>query len=187
VLPEIPESANVAEKKILDHMSLLMEHLAFEEGTLELAMKSFINADMTVDGELRVGRLLDHWRTEEGIPELMEILSRLLRGIGTLKPGSEGGAYWISIGVRFGPQTDAEMGDLAEMYKRYRGMFQVASYPLDASKPGGVQNAIVAFGSIVRSLMEKKGLPPAVVFVRYTWMPDGSRPGRFEGEKGGGK
>jgi hypothetical protein len=168
-------------------MGLLLEHLAEKFPELELGMKSFINADGSVDGELRVGGLPDFWRTEEGIPELMEVLSNMLASIGRLRPSKEGGGYFISIGVRFGPQNDAEMGDLAEMYKRYRGMFQVASYPLDASRPGGLQNAIVAFGSIVRSLMERRGLPPAVVFIRYTWDPAGKRPGRFEGERGGGR
>ncbi len=52
---------------------------------------------------------------------------------------------------------------------------------------GGIANAIVAFEMIVKSLMDKRDIPPAVVFVRYTWTPDGSRPGRYEGEKGGGK
>ena len=53
----------------------------------------------------------------------MTFLSRVLNAVGVLVPGDEGGNYWISVGVRFGPQTDAERGDLAEMYKRYRGMF----------------------------------------------------------------
>ena len=164
-----------------------MDAVAVAVGDLELGLRTFINADLTVDGELRVSQLPDDWRTPEGIPEVMAILSQILRQIGLLVPGDEGGAYWISIGIRFGPQNDSEVGDLAEMYKRYRGMFQVASYPTDASMTSGGQNAIVAFGAIVRSLMEKRGLPPAVIFVRVTWTPDGTRPGQFKGEKGGGK
>lgn len=171
----------------MDHLGLVMDHLAEAEPSLELALKAFINSDGSVDGETRVGALLDHWRTEDGFPELLEIISRVLRAVGTLKPGKEGGAYFISLGVRFGPQTDAEMGDLAEMYKRYRGLFQVASYPVDASFAGGVQNAVVAFRTIVRSLMEKRGMPPSAVLIRITWTPDGVRPGRYEGEKGGGR
>ena len=168
-------------------MAALIVQMDLRRPGLELSLKTFINVDGTVDGEIRIADLPDDWRSEEGIPELMEFLSQILRAAGTLTPGIEQGAYWVSIGVRFGPQNDAEVGDLAEMYKRYRGMFQVASYPLDASSVSGLQNAIVAFGMIVRSLMEKRGLPPAVVFIRYTWMPDGSRPGRFTGEKGGGR
>jgi hypothetical protein len=160
--------------------------LASGHGELALAVKSFINSDGTVDGEIRIGELLEYWRTAEGIPDLMAFLSSVLTAVGTLVPAGEGGRYWISIGVRFGPQTDAERGDLAEMYKRYRGMFQVASYALDLGLRGGIANAIIAFEMIVKSLMEKRGLPPAVVFVRYTWTPDSARPGRYEGEKGGG-
>jgi hypothetical protein len=164
-----------------------MDAVAAAVDGLELGLRTFINADLTVDGELRMAMLPDDWRTPEGIPEVMELLSQILRRLGTLTAGDEGGAYFISIGVRFGPQNDSEVGDLAEMYKRYRGMFQVASYPTMAGEAAGQQNAIVAFGSIVRALMDKRGLPPAVIFVRVTWTPDGSRPGRFGGEKGGGR
>jgi hypothetical protein len=168
-------------------MTTVMNRIAAESPELSLTLKSFINIDMTVDGEIRIGELPELWRTEEGFPELMAFLSRVLTAVGVLVPGKEGGRYWISIGVRFGPQTDAERGDLAEMYKRYRGMFQVASYSLDLGMRGGIANAIVAFEMIIQALMEKRGIPPAIVFIRYTWTPDGSRPGRFEGEKGGGK
>lgn len=161
-----------------------MDSVARFVADVDLGLRTFINADLTVDGELRISQLPDDWRTPEGIPEVMALLSSILRDIGVLVPNDEGGAYWISIGVRFGPQNDAEVGDLAEMYKRYRGMFQVASYPTDAGAVSGAQNAIVAFGAIVRSLMDKRGLPPAVVFVRITWTPDGTRPHRYGGEKG---
>lgn len=161
-----------------------MEILGREVEGLDLGLKSFINMDRTVDGEIRIGNLLEEWRTIEGIPSLMELLSTILRRVGVLQPGEEGGAYWISIGIRFGPQNDADVGDLAEIYKRFRGMFQVSSYATDASDRSGFQNAIVAFGTIVRSMMANRGLPPAVVFLRYTWTPDGNRPGRYEGEKG---
>jgi hypothetical protein len=162
-----------------------MDAIAMSVPGVDLGLKTFINVDHTVDGEIRISDIPEDWRTEEGIPEVMALLSQILRQLGVIAPGEEGGAYWISIGVRFGPQNDAEVGDLAELYKRYRGMFQIASYPTDAGQRSGEQNAIVAFGHIVRSLMERRGLPPAVVFVRLTWMPDGNRPGHFKGEKGG--
>ena len=148
-------------------------------------MKTFVNADGTVYGEVRLSDLPEEWRGGDDLVGLMAFLSDVLTGVGLLVAGAEGGGYWISIGVRFGAQTDAERGDLAEMYKRYRGMFQVASYALDLSRQGSIGNAIVAFEMIVRSLMEKRGLPISVVFVRYTWTPDGVRPSRYEGERGG--
>lgn len=168
-------------------MELVVGNIQAQGLDLTLALKTFINVDMTVDGEVRIGELPELWRTEEGLTDLMAFLSRVLKAAGTLVPGDEGGRYWISVGVRFGPQTDAERGDLAEMYKRYRGMFQVASYSLDLGMKGGIMNAIIAFEMIVKSLMEKRGIPPAVVFVRYTWTPDGTRPGRYDMEKGGGR
>lgn len=183
----LPATSEAAEKNIQEFLGHFMDGIVIEVPTLDINIKTFINSDLTVDGETRMANLPEDWRTEEGIPMMMEILSRVLGRLGLVMPGDEGGAYWISIGVRFGPQSDAELGDLAEMYKRFRGMVQVSSYPTSLSIPSGAQNAIVAFGSITRAFMTKHGLPPAVVFVRVTWMPDGSRPGQYEGEKGGGR
>jgi len=166
-------------------MQAVIVQIQSESFGLTLGMKSFVNVDMTVDGEVRIGDLPEEWRSGDELVELMAFLSRVLSAVGLIVPGAEGGRYWISIGLRFGAQTDAEKGDLAEMYKRYRGMFQVASYALDLSMRGSLGNAIVAFEMIARSLMEKRGLPISVVFIRYTWTPDGQRPGRYEGERGG--
>lgn len=151
---------------------------------LEAGMKTFINSDGSVDGEVRIGGLPDDWRVPEGLVYLKEFLAGLLNKLGPLVPGDEGGQYWISIGVRFGPSNDAEIGELAELYKRHRGLFQVASYALDLSIPGAAVNAVVAIGDIIRAIMEKRGLPPTVVFVRITWTPDGVRPHRYAGESG---
>jgi hypothetical protein len=154
---------------------------------LETGLKTFINADGSVDGEIRIAGLPDEWRVPEGVPKLAEFASQMLRAVGTLAAGEEGGAYWISIGVRFGPQNETEIGDLAEMYKRHRGLFQVAAHATEASLISGLMNNVVAMESIVKALMEKRGLPPAVIFIRFTWTPDGSRPERYEGERGDGR
>lgn len=154
---------------------------------LELSIRSFINADGSVDAELRAGNLPDEWREEDGTPALMAFFSQLLRVAGTLEPGPELGRYWISIGVRFGPQNESEVGELAELYKRHRGMFQVASHALQADMKSGLQNAVVSIGTIIKSLQSKRGLIPSVVFIRITWLPVAdTRPHRYEGEKGGG-
>ncbi len=150
-------------------------------------LKTFINADGTVDGELRLGNLPEEFRTEDGIVVLEKILSQTFRKVGVIEIGDEGGGYFISLGVRFGPQNDAEIGELAEMYKRHRGLFQVAAYPTMATEAAGLQNNVVGMGAIAKSLMSKRGILPSVIIVRFTWTPDGTRPERYQGEKGGGR
>lgn len=131
-----------------------------------------------------MGSLPDDWRTLEGLVLLKEFLSTLLRNAGELAPGLEGGRYWVSIGVRFGPSNDTEIGNMAELYKRHRGLFQVASYALDAGIPSAGQNAVVAIGDISKAIIERRAMPPSAIFIRYTWTPNGVRPHRYEGESG---
>lgn len=147
-------------------------------------MKTFINADGSVDGEVRIGGLPDDWCVPEGLVYLKEFLAGLLNKLGPLVPGDEGGRYWISLGVRFGPSNDADIGKLAELYKRHRGLLQVASYALDLSIQGATVNAVVAIGDIIKAIMARHSLPPSVILVRVTWTPDGVRPHRYEGESG---
>lgn len=181
---EISPASLLADVAIQRYLAAVMEAMIWSGA--DLGLKSFINQDQTVDGEVRASGLPEEWRTEEGRAELEEFLSDAMTEGGVLVPGEEQGGYWLSVGVRFGPQTDAEVGDLAEMYKRFRGLFQVATYPVDASLRAALGNAVVGVGLMIKSLIEKRGLPPSVVFVRVTWTPTGERPSRFEGEKGGG-
>jgi len=116
------------------------------------------------------------------------VLSSAFRAVVLFDPRpSMGGAFWLSIAVRFGPQNEAEIGELAKLYKRYRGLFQIGTYPTPAWAEGAVQLALVedAVGlrAMVRSLLEKRGLPPAAILIRFVWTPDASRPGHYEGEK----
>ena len=181
---KISPASLLADAAIQRYLAAVMEAMIWSGA--DLGLKSFINQDGTVDGEVRASGLPEEWRTEEGRAELEEFLSDAMTEGGVLVPGEEQGGYWLSVGVRFGPQTDAEVGDLAEMYKRFRGLFQVATYPVDASLRAALGNAVVGVGLMIKSLIEKRGLPPSVVFVRVTWTPTGERPSRYEGEKGGG-
>lgn len=181
---KISDAAFIANDRISAHLASLLEGVVAAQLGLDTGVKSFINQDGSVDGEVRIGNLPDDWRVPDGLPQLKEFLSTLLRQVGDLKPGPEGGAYWISIGVRFGPNNESEIGELAELYKRHRGLFQVASYALDASIQSAAQNAVVAIGEIVKAIMTRRGLPPSVIFIRYTWTPDGVRPHRYTGESG---
>lgn len=182
--PPISPNAFIAEAAVQQYLGSFLDAVASSPVGLSAGMKTFVNSDGSVDGEVRIGDLPDDWRVPEGVPLLMEFLSGILRQLGTLVPGEEGGRYWISIGVRFGPSNEAEIGELAELYKRHRGLFQVASYALDLGIPGAPINAVVAIGEIIRAIMNRRGYPPTVIFVRVTWTPDGSRPSRFKGESG---
>lgn len=184
--PEISPQAYEAESKVVSYLGSLLEGVVEVGFGLDAGMKTFINADGSVDGEIRMGGLPDEWRVPDGVVLLMEFLSGLLGRLGSLEPGEEGGRYWVSIGVRFGPSNESEIGELAELYKRHRGLFQVASYALDLGVPGAGQNAVVAIGEIIRSIMNRRGMPPTALFVRVTWTPDGVRPHRYSGESGKG-
>jgi len=166
-----------------------MELMGADVPTLELGLKTFINADGSVDGELRLSNLPESWRdgSEEGAVAIEEFLARMLREVGTLAGLGTGDAFWISIGVRFGPQNDSELGDLAELYKRFRGLLQVAAHATEASYLSGMMNNVLSIGVIIKNLIEKRGLPPTVIFIRFTWTPDGVRPSRYEGERGEGR
>lgn len=168
-------------------LGAILEAIVSSGFGLSAGMKTFINGDGTVDGEVRIGDLPDDWRVEEGVVLLKEFLSTILRQVGDMVPGEEGGRYWISIGVRFGPSNETEIGVLAELYKRHRGLFQVVSYSLDAGIPSAPQNAVVAIGDIIKAIMVKRSMPPTAIIIRYTWTPDGVRPSRFAGESGKGE
>ncbi len=149
---------------------------------LDVSIKTFINQDGTVDGEIRIADLPDDWRSStEGLVNLNAFLVDVMSMVG---PITEEGSYWVAFGVRFGPSTEAEAGDLAELYKRFRGLFQAATHSTPAdSLPSIKTNITNGLVVIVRALMEKRGLPPAVVFIRFTYSPNAHRPQRYEGER----
>ena len=158
--------------------------LGVAPGELSLGIKSFVNLDGTVDAEIRISELPYLWQTEEGRVSMTEFLSNVLRKAGILSPGKEAGGYYISIGIRFGRTGNVE--DLAELYKRYRGLFQVAAFPTSMHLISGIMNNVVSISVITDSLRKKRGLPPAVIFLRVTWTPTGQRPERYLGERGSG-
>jgi hypothetical protein len=164
-----------------------METVAAEAGLgLSIDIKSFVNRDGTVDAELRLSELPDEWKLEDGGPLISEFLSQIFELLGVIKGTEDGGRFWVSVGFRFGPSNEAEIGELVELYKRHRGLFQIASYPVSAEFASGLQNAVAASGTMATTLGERRGLYPAVVIVRLTWMPSGQNPSRYKGEKGGG-
>lgn len=185
---------------IQERLISLSQSILLLEPTLDVGIQTFINADGTVDGELRIRGLPDYWRELDGFPELIATLSNALYTFRVFdrKP-SFGGSFWFSIGVRFGAQNEAELGQLAELYKKSKGMFQIGTSPVRADHITPMQICLVddkrGLRGMITALFEKRGLPPTNILMRFTWGPDwhpdqpGKRPGHYAGEKGekGGK
>ena len=153
------------------------------------ALKSFVNSDGTVDGELRVEELPEELREEGNLPEISALLSEVFR---SFRPFPEsppmGGKFWVSFGMRFGPQNEVELGQLAKLYKKFRGLLQVGTYPAPAWHPTPIQLAIApGLKTVIEGVASRQGFPPSVLLIRFTWTLDGKRPGHWEGEGGGRK
>lgn len=183
--PSFMPQAMAAEGLILEKLGRLQEILEFMERGLDMTVKSFVNTDATVDGELRMRNLPAIWRTVKGMPELQAVLSEAIRGMGAFpaKP-SMGGAFWVSFGVRFGPKNKREIEDMAKFYKRFRGLLQVGAHHTSAQTLSTILNNVLAIKFLVERLWARRDLPPVQLLVRVVWTPRGDRPGRFKGEEG---
>jgi hypothetical protein len=146
-----------------------------------------------VDGELRINRLPDRWRMPRGLSELIAALSSAFQTFPVFeKEPSFGGGFWATFGVRFGPQNETEVGEMADLYKRFRGLFQIGTYPTPAWNSGPIQMTItddkVGLRSMIRSLEAKRGIPPSSILIRFLWGPEWAynsrlRPGHYKDEK----
>jgi hypothetical protein len=165
------------------------------------SIKTAINADWTVDGELRLDGLPDELRTEEGMLEIVALVSEAFRAFHPFDQiPSMGGKFWLSFGVRFGPNNESQAKELADLYKRFRGMFQVGTYPAPAWSLGAIQDAIAPGGlrTIFEGVARTVGIPPSTLLIRFIWMPgpkklwreltrtqqSTQRPGHWEREEG---
>jgi hypothetical protein len=186
--PLVAQSSKAAEVEMQGRLLALLDSIGAIQGGLDMAIQTFTNRDGTVDGELRVANLPGEWRSLRGVPLLVSTLSNALRSVSVFdgKPPM-GGSYWASFGIRFGPQNEAEIGEMIELYKRHRGMFQIGTYPTPAWGRGALQVALtgdkVGLRAMVESLLKKRGLPPTVILIRFIWTPDKKRPGHYRGEK----
>ena len=183
--PTFMARAAEAETIMVNKLGRMMDALVIQEPGLGVAVKSFINTDGTVDGELRIRELPDVWRTVAGMPDLVASLSEAARAMGALpKNLPEGGAYWVSHGLRFGPKDMREIEEMAKFYKRFRGLFQIGAHHTTAESLSAILNNALTIRMLVERVWEKRDLPPAQLLVRIVWTPDGVRPGRFAGEEG---
>lgn len=183
--PTFMAKASEAEALMVSKLGTMMDSLAILEPGIDVSVKSFINADGTVDGELRVRELPEEWRSVAGMPYLVSALSEAARAMGALPKGvPEGGAFWVSYGLRFGPKDMREIEEMAKFYKRFRGLFQVGAYHTSAESLGAILTNVLAIRYLVERVWTSRELPPAQLLVRLVWTPDGERPGRFAGEEG---
>jgi hypothetical protein len=180
--------AAAAEELILDQLGRMQEALVVMAGDLDMSVKSFVNADGTVDGELRMRNLPAEWRTVDGMPDLVATLSEAIRAMGAF-PGnpSMGGTFWVSFGLRFGPKNHREIEEMAKFYKRFRGLLQIGAHYTTAQSLSAILNNALAIRNLVERVWVKRDLPPVQLLIRFFWTPTTERPGRFKGEEGSTK
>jgi hypothetical protein len=186
--PPFMRRAAGAEELILEKLGRMQGTLAFMERSLDMSVKSFINADGTVDGELRLRNLPAEWRTVDGTPSLIATLSEAIRAMGAF-PGSPpmGGTFWVSFGLRFGPKNHREIEEMAKFYKRFRGLLQIGAHYTTAQSLSTILTNALAIRNLVGRLWVKRDLPPVQLLMRFFWTQGNERPGRFKGEEGGTK
>jgi hypothetical protein len=194
-LPPISQRSAEAEREIQERIVSLMESIKMLQRGLNMSMQTFVNLDGTVDGELRLSSLPREWKDEEGLPELIATLSNAFQTFPVFdRQPAMGGSFWFSVAVRFGPENEAEMGELAELYKRHKGLFQIGTYPTRADHATPLQLCLtddrMGLRGMIGGLEAKRGLPPTSILMRFIWGPDwnpdvsGKRPTHYQGEKG---
>lgn len=150
-----------------------------------MTVRSFVNADATVDGELRISNLPDEWRTLDGLPLVVAALSVGIDGMGAFSVESAmGGRFWVSFGLRFGPKNQAEIEEMAKFYKRFRGLFQVGAHHASAHDTGAIKANALAIRMFIERVWVKRDLPPVQILVRFVWTPTKKNPGREASELG---
>lgn len=163
------------------YLSEMQSVLMSGMGPASYDIKSAINRDGSADAQLAISDFEEamDWR------DVLEVLSKFFSSgvVPLVNPGG-GPSYWISIGLRFGPQEPEELEELADLYKRYRGMFQVSANYQRMDDNQTIQTNIAASLQVGNSLIEKRGLEPTVILVRIAWSLMNTQPKRYEGERG---
>jgi hypothetical protein len=171
-LPEIGVRSAEAQREIQERIVLLMESIRMLQMGLNMSMQTFVNSDGTVDGELRISGLPREWRDPDGLPELIATFSNAFQTFRVFdRNPTMGGSFWFSVAVRFGPENETEMGELAELYKRHKGLFQIGTYPTRADHSSPIQLCLtddrMGLRGMIGGLEEKRGLPPTSILIRF--------------------
>ena len=202
-VPPLPAGAKAAEDLMLSKLDEAAGLVTMMFPSTSLAIKSAINSDWTVDGELRVDSLPDELRTMDGMLEIISLLSEAFRAFHPFPQVPDmGGKFWVSFGVRFGPNNETEIGKLADLYKKFRGLFQTGTYPSFAWNLASIQSSIaLGLKIIFEGVANRMGVPPSTLLIRFVWTPgprklwrdiprnqqSKQRPGHWEGEGGKGR
>jgi hypothetical protein len=202
-VPPLPAGAKAAEDLMLSKLDEAAGLVTMMFPSTSLAIKSAINSDWTVDGELRVDNLPDELRTMDGMLEIISLLSEAFRAFRPFPQVPDmGGKFWVSFGVRFGPNNETEIGKLADLYKKFRGLFQTGTYPSFAWNLASIQSSIaLGLKIIFEGVANRMGVPPSTLLIRFVWTPgprklwrdiprnqqSKQRPGHWEGEGGKGR
>ena len=177
-VPPLPVAAGEADLVMQQKLQEVMDLVTMMFPEASTSIKTAINADWTVDGELRLDGLPEELRTEEGMLEIVALVSEAFRAFHPFdQVPPMGGKFWLSFGVRFGPNNESQAKELADLYKRFRGMFQVGTYPAFAWSLGAIQDAIAPGGlrTIFEGVARKVGIPPSTLLIRFIWLPGPKR------------
>ena len=120
--------------------------------------------DGTVDGEIA-------FQVPRGVSE-EELYKRILEGFGQM-PGHIGPGYWISVGQRY------TIKEGEEVYRRTKGMNELATYYASMSRSGIIASTIGAARDFMTpGAHDKYRRKAGIVFVRLHWNPDRKKPER---------
>lgn len=186
--PGFMVAAREAEAMMQEKLVTLGDLVRLSYPELIATAKTFINADATVDGELRITNLPEEWRRLDGLPSIVATISEAVRGAGAFPVAPAfGGAFWISFGLRFGPKDLDEIMQMAKEYKRFRGLLQVGAHHTTAQNLTAMLNNALSLRMFIERIWAKRNLPPVQIIVRFVWTPQKVNPGRFPGEEGSTK
>lgn len=151
-----PEQAQDDLKKFLKEARASI----MDASSLDILVRTHLNADRSVDGELRVQAIPDEYEVSDVINELM---------FGHFKPKR---GLWIAVGLRHADLEGTKSGD-----SRYRGLIQVNTYYGRYS----IDRLLHELGVARRmgdNLAEAGRLKPQQVYVRFHWNKKNQKPAK---------
>ncbi len=156
---EVPQGFKTGKDEIEPMLNRALRIMMRDHG-VDGDIRREINADMTVDWELRFaiprGTDLDAFTTD---------LSNVL------KPGDNA---WIAVGARFASDKNMSPEKKAE-YDRFRSMLQVHAHYQRMTKRKIATN-VLGIQSIMESMRKNRRRKPEQIFVRVHWNLKGEKP-----------
>lgn len=127
----------------------------------------FVNADLSVDGQLRVRRLA---RDED--------LQGLLIDLEAAAKAKHVGRAWMSVGVRFphDAKLDREMKRDPDRYSRWRGLLTAMTYSQRMTEGNVPIHFLAAREKVVKGLEARGRRRPTELLIKVGWRQEGDRP-----------